>query len=271
MKTQKGLFLQKVSMMNHIIITGASRGIGAAIADRFLVQGNTLHCVSRTMNEDLVERASSQHIPLYYDEADLSLHGLADEYIGDVFSRIDLSKTQRIALINNAGMLEPIAPLGLTRPDIMEKHLALNLLAPALLMTGFIKNTTEYNFPKVILNISSGAATIPYVGWSMYCTSKAGLTMLSRTAGLEQSLAVNPVRIFALAPGIVDTSMQTLIRNTNPAYFAEKEFFVKLHSDGKLTDPDQVAGVIAGSLFNPAIPQGGMITIDQLKEFVTTG
>jgi len=223
------------------------------------------------MNEDLVERASSQHIPLYYDEADLSLHGLAEKFIGDVFSRIEFGKTERLALINNAGMLEPIAPLGLTKPELMEKHLALNLLAPALLMSGFIRHTIECSLTKVILNISSGASTFPYSGWSMYCASRAGLDMLSRTAGLEQSVSVNPVRIFALAPGIVDTSMQTTIRHTDPAYFSEKEFFVKLHSEGRLSDPDQVAGIITGSLFNPAIPQGAVITIDQLKEYVIAG
>jgi len=257
--------------MDHFIITGTSRGIGAAIANRLLVQGNALYCVSRTMNEDLVERASSQHIPLYYHETDLSSLGLAERFLGEVFSKIDLTMAGRIALINNAGMLEPIAPLGHTRPELMEKHLALNLLTPAVLMSGFIRYTFGYSIPKVILNISSGASTIPYSGWSMYCASKAGLNMLSRTAGLEQSVAVEPVRIFALAPGIVDTSMQTLIRHTDPEYFSEKEFFVKLHSEGRLSDPDLVAGIITGSLFNPAIPQGGVLTIDQLKEFVVAG
>jgi len=257
----------KTKQMDFYIITGVSRGIGEAIARKLLVHGNTLFCVSRTMNEDLVETASSMHIPLYYHEADLSIQGSSESFMREVFTRIDPEMASRIALINNAGMLEPIAPIELASPAMMEKHLMLNLLAPSILISNFIEKTLKLPIPKVVLNISSGASTFPYSGWAMYCASKAGIDMLTRTIGLEQSSAVHPVKLIALAPGIVDTAMQTQIRHTERSMFAEKDKFIKLHEEGKLSDPQSVAGVIAASLFNPDIPQGCILNIDQLKEY----
>jgi len=256
--------------MDFYIITGVSRGIGEAIARKYLVHGNTLFCASRTMNEDLVETAASKHVPLLYYETDLSAHGSAESFMHEVFSRIDPGKASRIALINNAGMLEPIAPIHLANHLIMEKHLMLNLLAPALLISGFISGTKGLSIPKVILSLSSGASTIPFAGWSMYCASKAGLDMITRTVGLEQADVAYAVKLLSLAPGIVDTAMQTQIRHTDKSLFAEKDTFTKLHDEGKLSSPESVAEVISASLFNPAIPQGSIFTIEQLKEFSTS-
>ena len=259
----------KIKQMDYYIITGVSRGIGEAIARKLLIHGNTLFCTSRTMNEDLVETAASMHIPMFYHEADLSIRGSAELFMHEVFTRIDPLKANRLALVNNAGMLEPVAPLELANPALMEKHLMLNLLAPSILISNFINKAKELAIQKVVLNIPSGASSFPYSGWAMYCASKAGLDMLTRTVGLEQSSAVNPVKLMALAPGIVDTAMQTQIRHTDKSLFAEKDKFVKLHEEGKLTDPQTVAAVIAGSLFNPAIPQGSILTIDQLRNYST--
>ena len=97
--------------MNYYIVTGASRGIGEALTRKLIVPGNTIFAASRTMNEDLVELASSLNVPLYYTEADLTLRLEAETFINDVFNKINLTSSDRIALINNAGMLEPVAPV----------------------------------------------------------------------------------------------------------------------------------------------------------------
>jgi len=254
--------------MDFYIITGVSRGIGEAIVRKLLKHGNTIFCVSRTMNEDLVETASSLHVPIFYHEADLSEHKSAETFMHEVFTHIDPERINRIALINNAGMLDPIAPIELADPAMMEKHLKLNLLTPAVLISLFIAHTQKLDLPKVILNISSGASSFPYSGWSMYCSSKAGLDMMTRTVGLEQSLQKFPVKIMALAPGIVETSMQTHIRQTDKKLFAEKDKFVLLHEQGKLTSPETVAEVITKAIFNAGIPQGGLVNIEELQQFV---
>jgi benzil reductase ((S)-benzoin forming) len=254
--------------MKYYIITGTSRGIGEAIARELLVQGNSLICVSRSMNESLVETASGMGIPIYYFEIDLSKTNNAAAFMKNAFRLINTETAESIALINNAGILDPIGPAGTLRPKMMEQHIRTNLMAPAVLINAFIKLAGKMAIPKVILSISSGASEYPYYGWSMYCTSKAGIDMLTRTVALEQESVKYAVKLFALKPGIVETSMQELIRSTKASKFREKEKFVKLHNDGMLSSPKSVAEIITASLFLPDIPQGGIMTINQLKELI---
>ncbi len=255
--------------MNYYIVTGSSRGIGEAITRSLIVQGNTIFAASRTMNEDLVELASSLNVPLFYHEADLSNRVEAESFIRDVFNKIQLTEYDRIALINNAGMLDPVGPLKSTDFEKAEKHLHLNLLAPMILSSVFTTVTESFAIPKVILNISSGAAFYPYSGWSVYCSSKAGLDMFTKVAGLEQTTEQQPVIIFALAPGIIETGMQESIRETDLALFPDRDKFISLHEEGKLAKPDDVAQIIISTLFNNSLVTGTVVTIDQLKEINT--
>lgn len=255
--------------MNYFIITGSSRGIGEALTRKLITHGNTIFAVSRTMNEDLVELASNLNVPLYYTEADLSLNTEAEKFITSVFEKIQLKENDRIALINNAGMLNPIGPLKLTDFALAEKHLHLNLLAPIILSSVFISKTELIDIPKVILNMSSGAAFYPYSGWSIYCSSKAGLDMFTKVAGLEQTSEKHPLTIFALAPGIIETGMQESIRETDLALFPDRDKFISLHEEGKLAKPEDVAEIIISTLFNNSLLTGSVVTIDQLKEIKT--
>jgi benzil reductase ((S)-benzoin forming) len=254
--------------MNYYIVTGASRGIGEALTRKLIVPGNTIFTASRSMNEDLVELASSLNVPLYYFETDLCNRIETESFIKDVFDKIEFTEHDRIALINNAGMLEPVGPLKSTDFALAEKHLHLNLLAPLILSSMFVARTASLAINKVILNVSSGAAFYPYSGWSTYCSSKAGLDMLTKVAGLEQSSEQNPVTIFALAPGIIETGMQESIRETDLALFPDRDKFISLHEEGKLAKPEDVAEIILRTIFNKAIVTGSVVTIDQLKEII---
>jgi len=254
--------------MNYYIVTGASRGIGEALTRKLIVPGNTIFAASRSMNEDLVELASSLNVPLYYFECDLSNRDETEAFINEVFDKIQLSDYDRIALINNAGMLTPVGPLKSTDFALAEKHLHLNLLAPLILSSVFVSRTVSANVHKVILNVSSGAAFYPYSGWSTYCSSKAGLDMLSKVAGLEQTYEQYPVIIFALAPGIIETGMQESIRETDLALFPDRDKFISLHEEGKLAKPDDVADIILRTIFNNSLVTGSVVTIDQLKEII---
>jgi len=255
--------------MDYYIVTGASRGIGEALVRKLIVRGNTLFAVSRTLNEDLVELASNLHVPLYYTEADLSSRIEAETFINGVFEKIHLKENDRIALINNAGMLDPVGPLKSTDFALAEKHLHLNLLTPMILSSIFIAKTESYSNPKVILNMSSGAAFYPYSGWSIYCSSKAGLDMFTKVAGLEQTSEKHSLIIFALAPGIIETGMQESIRETDLALFPDRDKFISLHEEGKLAKPDDVAEIILSTLYNNSLVTGSVVTIDQLKEIRT--
>lgn len=255
--------------MNYYIITGASRGIGAALTHKLIAPGNTLFAVSRNLNEDLVELAASLNVPLFYYEADLSVREEAENFITDVFSKIHLASFDRIALINNAGMLEPVSPIKSIDFALAEKHLHLNLLTPMILSSVFLAQTANLDIPKVILNITSAASFNAYSGWSVYCSSKAGLEMFTQVAGLEQDTEPQAVKVFALAPGRIETSMQELIRTTDESLFPERDKFIRLHEEGKLSNPEDIAHIIYHTIFNFDIASGSIVNINQLKAIMS--
>jgi benzil reductase ((S)-benzoin forming) len=251
--------------MGHYIITGTSRGIGEAIANRLLQPGNTVFCTSRNINEELVDRAVSIGSAIYYFNTDLSDPGAVTEFNSQIWSRIDPENIECIALINNAGMLSPIGPIETSDSLKLREHIQLNLLAPMLLTSSFLKHTARWNIPKSILNISSGAAHSPYYGWSAYCSSKAGVDMFTKTVALEQSSADFPTKIISIAPGIVDTAMQREIRGTDLNSFPELAKFQKLHEEGKLSSPEYVAEILVKAIFDDTIISGSVTDIWQLN------
>lgn len=247
--------------MSHYIITGTSRGIGEAIARKLLKPGNTLFCASRTLNEELVEKAVSIGATIYYYTTDLSDPLAVAGFSDLIWEKIAPEDVKCIALINNAGMLAPIGPIEQNDPVQLLMHIQLNLLAPMLLTSSFLQRTAHWNMPKVVFNISSGAAGKAYSGWSAYCSSKAAIDMFTRTVALEQSKAPFPAKILAFAPGIVETAMQAEIRESDAEGFPEKDNFVKLHKEGHLSTPEYVADAILNALFNESIPQGSIMDI----------
>lgn len=101
--------------------------------------------------------------------------------------------------------------------------------------------------------MSSGAAVRPIESWAVYCSSKAGLFMLSEVIDVEQKLlhAENPVRIFSFFPGVVDTDAQVRIRNTEKKNFSIVETFVNYKENGQLSKPGDVAIKINFLINNP--------------------
>jgi NAD(P)-dependent dehydrogenase (short-subunit alcohol dehydrogenase family) len=112
-------------------------------------------------------------------------------------------------LINNASIIEPIGALAGSDPAEWTRSIEVNLLGAY--------HTARATLPRIleagkgtVINISSGAAHRPLEGWSAYCSGKAGLAMLTDAIALECGDA--GVRVFGLAPGVVDTDMQATIR-----------------------------------------------------------
>lgn len=244
--------------MNYYIITGTSSGIGEALAKQLLLMREKVFCISRNNNQMLTKLAESTGGWLRYFKADLTKIQEIPDLLIEIFSEINPKVASGISLVNNAGVLEPVGLSGNLNNRETEIHFTTNLLAPAVLINTFIELTANFNIPKTIVNISSGAASNPYPGWSNYCASKAGLDMLTRTIGMEQRDRPNPVRIFSLAPGIVDTNMQKTIRGTSEEQFPLRVKFDKLYEENKLSAPDEVAKKII-SLFSSGFPLNGEI------------
>jgi NAD(P)-dependent dehydrogenase (short-subunit alcohol dehydrogenase family) len=111
-------------------------------------------------------------------------------------------------IINNAGMLVPAARILDTEPSDWTRNIEVNLLGPF-----YVLRHSVPLLPKggVVINVSSGAAANPLVGWSAYCASKAGLSILTRVLAVEESDA-RGIRVYGFLPGVVDTDMQAFNR-----------------------------------------------------------
>jgi len=168
-------------------------------------------------------------------------------------------------LINNAGMLEPVAKSEDSDPYLMSAHITVNLTSLMLISSEFIKAGKNYPAEKEILNISSGAAYSPYPGWSSYCASKAGALMFSKVLAEEQAGAEHPVKVISLAPGVVETTMQETIRSKTKNEFPNIDKFISLKKENKLYKPVFVAKKIKEEMLqNDKIKQGAEIDIRTL-------
>jgi len=235
--------------MNVYIITGASSGIGEAIARKLILERHTVFCISRRLNESLIELAASLQTSLWYFETDLGKSGQIPGLVNEIFRLTDMDQMSSVALINNAGTIEPVAQAGNYDDSGLQQLIHVNLLSPMQLTNEFIRHTGSLKIPKSIVNISSGAATTPYAGWGAYCSSKAALEMFTRVCNLEQKQSLYPVRVLSIAPGIVDTPMQNRLRNTNVADFPMKPRFEQLYQHNLLSRPAEVAEKIINFIF----------------------
>jgi benzil reductase ((S)-benzoin forming) len=179
----------------------------------------------------------------------------------EIVGAVDLENAQSITLINNAGTLDPVGPSPENDPEAIHKSLHINLLAPMILSSLFIKQIQHAPLEKTIINISSGAAGRPIWGWSAYCTAKAAIEMYTRTAAEEQKDREYPVRIFAFAPGIVDTPMQEKIRNTPLELFKDRDNFIEYQEKGNLLDPFHAARKVISLSKEQARENGALVHI----------
>jgi benzil reductase ((S)-benzoin forming) len=227
--------------MHYYIITGASRGLGKALAETILAQPDThVTGVSR--------HATITHERYHHQPLDLSDMLAVQNNLQKVFP--PLPEATSITLINNAGVLGEIGYVGEVPNEHFEFVFDVNVIAPAMLMNTFLRTYAAQQVPRTILNISSGAAQRAVDGWAAYSASKAALDALSRTAQKEQDLRGTGVRIRSLSPGVVDTAMQEQIRTAAERDFSEAGRFAALHTNGQLLTTPAVAASILELLRN---------------------
>lgn len=234
------------------IITGTSKGIGEAIAQKLLQDENEVICISRNQNPRLGVQARLRNFSFRDLEVDLSQPAKIKEVMKVIFRDLEQEKIKSISLLNNAGTVKPIRELGTEdNGEQISQAVNLNLLAPFLLSDMFIRYTRNWEMEKRILNISTGAAARPVHGWSVYCTTKSGLEMLSQCIAEEQKGKQFPVKVVSFSPGMVDTEMQSEIRAATAEIFPELNRFVQAKEKGELLDPYFVADKMVALLQNP--------------------
>jgi NAD(P)-dependent dehydrogenase (short-subunit alcohol dehydrogenase family) len=219
-----------------ILVTGASRGIGAAVVDRLLARGCRVAGAARSPAplETLAAQFGEVFLPLSGDVSqEPEGRRLVAETIAS-FGRLD-------ALVNNAGILGPVARLADAAPQDWRHNLDVNLLGPFYLAQAAIPHlrTTRGR----IITVSSGAAVKAIEGWSAYCVAKAAVTHLTRLLAAEEPAIV----AVALRPGVVDTAMQAQIREEGAAAMTPEKnaYFQRLKAEGALIDPAVPARAIA--------------------------
>lgn len=218
--------------MNYYFITGTSSGLGKAIAEKLLENPeNTVIGIART---------NTIHHENYHHKAiDLADSHSLIKAIPHLFHLI--SDGKKIVLINNAGILGQVGYIGNIENSNIENVFNINVLAPSILMNEFVKKYKKYPGEKIIINISSGAGKRPVDGWAWYCASKAALDMISQVAAEEDKYANCKIKVFSVAPGIVDTPMQEHIRNTSPKDFSRLEEFKSYKKENVLLSPSAAA------------------------------
>ena len=222
--------------MRAFIITGTSSGIGKALCELLLEdENNKVLGICRTQNID----------HLNYTHISLDLNDIAD-IEGLEFPNWDSAK--QISLIHNAGWIGPIQKMGKQELGAIAASYIINLVAPAVLSNRFIAKYSDSKAQKVILSISSGAAHTPIAGWNTYCSSKAGLDMLSKCIDEEHADIIN----LSIAPGKVDTPMQNDIRFADEIEFPRVKEFQAFHKKGELSSPKEIAEKYKKVLYNPA-------------------
>jgi benzil reductase ((S)-benzoin forming) len=249
--------------MDVYIITGASRGLGEALAKKLLAKTNVLFCVSRTDNPALRQMAEARECPLRCIAYDLrEVEGL-EELMRGIFAEIALlHPVHGITLINNAGMLQPVKRLENATASELIGNLQVNLAAPMVLSALFARFSRQLSVQhRMIVNISSGAGKYPYYGWAAYCASKAGMDMFTRVMGLEESAQPLPVKVVSIAPGVVDTAMQEEIRKASREDFIQVDRFRELKESGSLLNPDAAAEKILEIVARPDVNNGSVLDV----------
>lgn len=186
-----------------VVITGASRGIGAAAAQVFAAAGAHVALLAR--DEAAVTRLAAglpgDALGLGCDVADWPSVQAAFAAVQARWGRLDV-------LVNNAGVIDPIARLAEADPAAWRRAIDINLTGVFHGMRAAVPLMQDRG-AGTILTVSSGAAHRPLEGWSAYCASKAGVAMLTRALHEEEGHWLHAI---GLSPGTVATEMQVKIK-----------------------------------------------------------
>lgn len=206
-----------------VMITGASRGIGAEAARVFAAAGANVALIARSQEAiaDLAGEIGEKAIAIPCNVARFGEVSAAVETTVRAFGGLDV-------LINNAGVIEPISHLADADPDDWGQVIDINLKG--------VFNGIRAALPVMkdassgsILTISSGAAHGPVEAWSHYCASKAAVNMLNRCVDKEE--AQNGIRAIGLSPGTVATQMQREIKSSGINPVSQLDWDVHVPAD----------------------------------------
>lgn len=220
-------------MTHLVVITGASRGIGAGIAAAAESAGATVAACNRSQSEHELQLTADLGDPAAWPLFANWLDGLVDD-----------SKPDKLTVVHNAATLTPIGFAGEVDAAGYTTNVLLNSAAPQVIGDAVVRTAHRAGVPTVLVQLSSGAGKNPYPGWTSYCASKAAVDMWVRSLGVEQAERNDLVRALSISPGVVATEMQAEIRSSDEKAFPNVERFQGMHAEGALADPTEVGAAI---------------------------
>lgn len=237
-------------MTQHLyVLTGASRGLGLAMAQQLLTPNNTLLCISRHTSDALAH--STQGAEMTQMTLDLQASVGSAATLKAWLQSQGNTRFSSATLINNAGIIPPIAPLSESDPLELARALRVSLEAPLLLCGAFLKATESWRIPRKVLNISSGLGRRPMASQAAYCAAKAGMDHFTRCLALDEARQANGAKVCSLAPGVIDTDMQQQLRSAATQDFPDQSGFLSLKTNGHLTSPEEAATRVLTWLARP--------------------
>lgn len=223
-------------MSKAFIVTGASRGLGLAVAQKLIQDSHKVFLVART-EKNLQELKSQHPAAVDFFAADLADLKVAPKIVDSAlkaFGRID-------GIVVNHGVIVPIAKISEFNAEEWRRAYDINVFSALALIKEAIPELRKSQGR--IVFVSSGAAFSTYAGWGLYGTSKAALTHIGAHLAIEEPTITS----VSISPGKVDTEMQRQIREDGKTGMSSEVHasFVGEHESGKLLDPKKPGNVIA--------------------------
>ena len=233
------------------VLTGASRGMGLAMAGQLLAAGHQLLCISRKTNDTLAAQASAAGASCEQWPQDLAQAETAAARLQTWLAARGADGLASVTLINNAGLLPRIAPLGEIAAGELAQALRVDLEAPMLLTGAFLRATASWRCTRKVLNISSGLGRRAMASQAAYCAAKAGMDHFTRCVALEEAGKPHGARLCSLAPGVIDTDMQVQLRGADAGQFPDIGSFIGMKEKGALSSPQEAAARLLAYLARP--------------------
>ena len=230
-----------------VILTGASRGLGQAMAAQYRADGAFVLGLSRGQSPTLAA-AGVEQWPADLSEP-LPVADRLRAWLADFERRAAGAPPRRVRMIHNAALLSDPGDVAEADSADLARSLRIGLEAPVALTAAFLRATASWRASdRRVLFVSSGLGRRAMAGSAAYCAQKAGLDHFARALALEEQARPNGARVASVAPGIIDTDMQKQLRGADPRRFAEQAKFDEFHRSGSLDSPATAAAKVVALL-----------------------